>query len=372
MPDLYADGVEINIESGHWRLFNMQGTNSLTPFFTALRGEGMVRYTPAFGEKRGLPGDVLAVDYIKAIVVGYHEQRNRWLLGLQVAIYENEQPRFVELVGWPDKPDPQYSVDSHTAGRVLAEYLSCPLKLFGVKKAAQSGQFNARATVTGPAVAHQRTDVDPVQVKSKARSISLPLTHGEIWLGTVNKNQLTLRLPKEVTKEEKTRGEAPAYNQCVIDPNSHTVRLVPPTSLLGSFFGPQGRSIKFEGIRNVEHRHSIVNESRLERGDDGLAVDVTTTTHEYAVFLTLSDENLLLLRLTHVTSSDLRRRRIKVMPGGGDPSKVEADMLHMRQLQRDQVLHDRVAQFTESAAYVIAATLDKAVARTSVGEDLTQ
>src|SRR5258708_6435633 len=54
MTTLFADDIEINIEEGHWRLFKLQGANSLHPFFDVLRGSGLIEYATAFGDARGL------------------------------------------------------------------------------------------------------------------------------------------------------------------------------------------------------------------------------------------------------------------------------------------------------------------------------
>ena len=102
MATLFADGVEISIEDGHWRLYNTEGANSLSPFFDALRGTGLINYVVGFGASRGLPGNVLATDYVKAIVVGFDERQRRWTLGLHIQQQPAEKPRFVELVHWPD------------------------------------------------------------------------------------------------------------------------------------------------------------------------------------------------------------------------------------------------------------------------------
>lgn len=366
MPDFAADGIEITIENDYWRLFNQKGLNSLSPFFAAMRGDGLVHYTPEFGESRGLPGDKVAVEYIRAVVVGFDERRQRWTLGLHIAMSNEVKPRFVELVHWGTGNNPQSAVESHTAGRVLAEYLRCPLKLFGVTKPTQAPS-NPRATMTGPLVPHERVDMPLHEVRHLATTIEYPLALNNIWLGMAG--NLTLRLPREAT--DKEQGEAPAFHQVVIDKNNQAVRLIPPTSLLGMFFSGSGRSVPFAQIRNVEFRHTILRESSAQPGDDGLSIDVTITTHTFGVYLTLPTEALLLLRTQHVASSDLQRRRLKMVSGARTDLDTSAtDMTYMREHQRDQKMFERVRNFAEMVAISIAGTLDRPVVKTKVGSEV--
>src|ERR1041385_8668179 len=165
MATLFADGVEISIEDGHWRLYNIDGPNSLSPFFDTIRGTGLINYVSGFGASRGLPGTVLATDYVKAVVVGFDERRARWTLGLHIQEQPAEKPRFVELVHWPTGEDEQHGIESHQAGRILAEYTACPLKLFGVKKTPLvNSAGDKRATITGPQVPHHRHDIEVQRV----------------------------------------------------------------------------------------------------------------------------------------------------------------------------------------------------------------
>src|SRR5258707_4744949 len=176
MANFFADGVEINIEDGHWRLYNMQGVNSLSPFFDTLRGTGLLNYVAAYGQSRGLPGTVLAGDYVKAIVVGYDEKSQRWLLGLQLQMKELDKPRFVELVRWPAADNDEIAAESHQAGRILAEYIGCPLKLFGSKKAPmRRPDGTMRTGQTGMLEPLNRQDIDPQRVRLQSEQIDLPM-----------------------------------------------------------------------------------------------------------------------------------------------------------------------------------------------------
>lgn len=364
--DIIADGIEINIENGKWRLFNTTGAHSLTPFFETVRGEGLLRYTPGWAEPRGLPGNVLSIQYVRAVVVGLEKRNNRWTIGLHVALREDEPARFVELAHWPPEDLPEHAQASHTAGRVLAEFLTCPLKLFGVRKSAQQPGVS-HPTVTGPLAPHKREDVDLRDVQSLVKEINLPLTLGEIWLGQSNPHTLVLRLPKQTA--DKSKGEVPAYQNATFDRASQTVRLLPPTGLLGVVFGPRGRIVNYTDIRNVEYRHTLTHESTLKPEGGEMATDVTRSVHRHEVFLTLSDESVLILQIVHETSSELQRRRLTMKREGiEDIGQARQDMEYLRQHQRDQAYSERSRRFADRAALVIASNLSRNLVRTQVGD----
>ncbi len=366
MVSIMADQVEVNIEDGKWRLYNLQGSNSLSPFFQTVRGSRLLNYVPRFAEARGLPGTVVSGDFVRSVIVGFDEKRSRWLLGIQVMMENDEKPRFVELVRWPEGDDEQFGADSHRAGRVLAEYVGCPLKLFGVKKAtlAQAARTPQRGP-TGPLEPHRRSDLDPQRVRSRADQVRLPISMEGIWIGA-SRNGLILRLPKDT---EQVEGEAPAFNQCVIDRDGQAVRLVPPTGLLGSFLGPQGRIIRFQDIRNVELRHSIIQESSIRKDADGLDVDVTHTRDLFGIYLTLAQETVLLAQLRHQATNELARYRAKTKTLIDGDYDAEKEIAYLRQHQLDQQHRDAVAEFIESAALVIAAAMTRSLAQTVVGEE---
>jgi hypothetical protein len=367
MVTIIAEGVEINIEEGKWRLYNLQGSNSLSPFFYTVRGTRLLNYVARFGEPRGLPGTVLSGDYVRSVIVGFDEKRKRWLLGIHVMMANEEKPRFVELVRWPEGETEQCAIDSHKAGRVLAEYIGCPLKLFGVKKAVIAE--GAQRGPTGPLVPHRRADLDLTRVRFKADSVQLPMQADGVWVGAA-RTGVILRLSRE-TDQVKAGGEAPAFNQCVIDKDSRTVRLVPPTGLLGAFLGPQGRAIKFQDVRNVERRHTIVHESSLEKDADGMTTDVTQTKELFAIYLTLAEESVLLAQLRHVATSELARHRAKTKTLIDTGFDAEQEMAYLRQHQADQQHHDQVAELAESAALVIASAVECPLVQTEIGDELS-
>jgi hypothetical protein len=375
MANLFADGIEINIEDGHWRLFNVDGANSLSPFFDTLRGSGLVNYVPAFAESRGLPGTVLASDYVKATIVGFDENRKRWVIGLQVQMKEGEKPRFVPLVTWPviekdhDTHDVQHGTSAHQAGRVLAEYIGCPLKVFGSKKipvAQPAG--STRSGVTGPLGEHRRSDLDAQRVRFKAEQVELPISMEGIWIGET-RTTLNVRLAK--SNDSTNKGiELPAYNQVVIDKSAAIVHMVPPTGLLGSLLGVQGRNINIGDIRNVEYRHTINHESVIQKDEDGMAVDVSQAIHIYGVYLTLADESLLLLQLIHVQKNVLASHRARTGISAASKGNYDADreIAFLRGQQQDQMANDAKASFADTAAIVIASALQKSLVRTEIGD----
>ncbi len=371
MTTLFADDIEINIEEGHWRLFKLQGANSLHPFFDVLRGSGLIEYATAFGDARSLPGTVLAGDYVKAVVVGFDERYNRWTLGLHVQTQLDEKARFIELVHWAAGDDEKFGSESHLAGRVLAEYIPCPLKLFGAKKSPLARPDGTkRPGVTGPLEPHRREDMDIPRVRLKAESIQLPITRSGVWIGTT-RDTLNMRLSKEAD-QGKGLFEAPAFNQFVFDRPTQVIRLMPPTGLLGGFLGPQGRVIQLREVRNVELRHTVLHKSTVKQDSDGMATDNTQTTHLYGAYLTLADESILVAQLHHALTSDLTRHRIKTgISAGGKGAAYNSDeeMAYLRLHQSDQSRHDATSEFMESVAVVLAAGLGRPLVKTEVGAD---
>jgi hypothetical protein len=155
----------------------------------------------------------------------------------------------------------------------------------------------------------------------------------------------------------------------VIDKDSQTVRLMPPTGLLGAFLGPGGRSIKFQDLKNVELRHAVLHESSTKRGDDGMDIDVTQKRDLFGIYLTLKDETLLLIQLQHVSSTELAGHKVKTRTLMDTDYDAEKEMAYLRQHQRDQSHHDDIAEFIEDAAYVVAAATGRSLVRTEVGEE---
>jgi hypothetical protein len=363
MVNIPAENYEISIHDGYWQLYPTGETLSTRPVFQVTHGAGVIEYSPAFGESHKLPGTVLSIEYIRAVVIGYDEKLQRWLLGFQIARSVGEQPRWLELVRWTAGDNRQYGVAAQQAGRELAEHLACPLKIFGAKKVTQPLDPSVQHGVTGPLVPHKREDIGPQQVKLLAQSVVLPLQYPNMWLGRA-RSGVTLRLAKDATSSKKS-GIAPSFNQCVIDPNQGTIRLVPPTGLLGAFLGgQQSRVVKTTAVRNVELRHSLKRRFAPKETSGDVITEMTYLTHLWEVYLTLPDESLLLAQTDHNTSSDLSRQR--AMAGNKFEVNTEASIEYLRQHQADQEAYDAALNWADMAAIVIASTLGVRLVKTEV------
>jgi hypothetical protein len=189
-----------------------------------------------------------------------------------------------------------------------------------------------------------------------------------MWLGSA-KGGVTLRLAKEITATEDNE-IAPAFNQCIIDPKHGTIRLIPPTGLLGTFFsGQQGRDIKFHQVHNVERRHTIARRYVEKEDANRLVTEVIYTTHSWGIFLTLADESLLLAQTSHTTSSEITDQRARQEDKFAVNST--AGIQYLRQHQADQKRHDAAAEWAESAAVIIAGTIGIRLVKTEVEQDTT-
>ncbi len=367
MTVIPADGFEVRIRNSAWELVPTSELVTIQAVFHVVHGGAVMEYAADFGEARRLPGTVCAVEHVQAVVIGYDEKSQRWLLGL----YMNERQaksHWVELVHWPVGENRMYGAAAQQAGRALADYIGSPLKVFGAKKVtAPLSDPTVRGVVTGPLTPHAREDVEPDQVQELAQTIALPIQYPSMWLGR-ERSGVTLRLAKEATASH-TRREAPSFNQCVINADQGTIRLVPPTGLLGAFLGGQARVLKTADVRNVELRHTV--RERVELRDDrgGLATEVTYLLNVWGVYLTLTDESMLLAQTGHESNSDLLRNRAV----GGDKLAVDSarGLEYLRLHQADQALFERAQKWAESAALVIASALRTRLVRTEAQERLS-
>lgn len=363
MTTIPVENFEIRIHDAYWELIPTGDVLSTRPVFQVTHGAGVIEYSPDFGESHKLPGTVLSIEYIKAVVIGYEEKLQRWLLGFQIVRSTSEQAKWLELVRWPAGDNRLYGAAAQQAGRELAEYIGCPLKIFGAKKVTQPLDPGVQHGVTGPLVPHKREDIGPQQVKLLAQSVKLPIQYPNMWLGRA-RTGVTLRLAKDATAS-KRGGIAPSFNQCIIDAQQGTIRLTPPTGLLGAFLsGQQARVIKSSSVRNVELRHSLKRRfvPKEETGD--VVIEVTHITHLWEIYLTLPDESLLLAQTEHNTSSELSRNR--AMAGNKFAVNAEAGIEYLRQHQADQEAYDAASVWAETAAIVIASSLGMRLVKTEV------
>jgi hypothetical protein len=198
-----------------------------------------------------------------------------------------------------------------------------------------------------------------------AQSVKLPVQYPGIWLGRA-RDEVTLRLAKDAAFV-KAGGVAPSFNQCVIDPQQGVIRLLPPTGLLGAFFGgQQARVIKTSDVRNVEMRHTVVHKSETRTEDEDMMTEVTYTQYVWEVFLTLPDESLLLAQTSHATSSELSRKRATA--GNKFSVDTKAGIEYLRQHQADQEAYENAETFARTVSIVIASALGIRVVLTQVEE----
>jgi hypothetical protein len=367
MTNIQAEHIEVNIQDGMWRLIPTgDDAPSLLPVFEVTRGSGVMEYTPKFGEDHRLPGTVLSVEYVRAVVIGYEEKSQRWLLGLHIARREEDKARWMELVRWPAGDNALYASAAQQAGRELAEYIGCPLKIFGAKKLPQTTSEPARSGVTGPLTPHKREDIGPQRVKLFAQSVKLPVQYPGMWLGQAGRTGVALRLSKEVTSA-KSGGVAPSFNQCVIDTEQGMIRMIPPTGLLGAFLsGQQARVISTRDVRNVEMRFVISQRHTHEKAEKDLLTEKTYTTYSWNVYLTLPDESLLLAQTNHSTSSDLSRKRATVSDKFSVNTKEGIE--YLRQHQADQEAYEAAENYARTVAVVIASALGTHLVNTEVDD----
>jgi hypothetical protein len=356
MASIRTADTEIEISDTTWRLYDFF---SLTHQFEVIRGGGVLRYTGKYGEIVGLPGTQLAAQFIRAVVVGFDNDHQTWRLGLHVSELEGQKPTWVQLTHWPAGNTSEIATDAQKAGRFLAEFIGVPLKLFGVKKIPSQIK-------TGPLGRHRRKDIEANHVRAMARNIKLPLEYPGMWLGT-SRNGIVLRIDKRFIADKP--GEvAPAYQMCEVDAEHRVVKLLPPTGLLGSFFGASGRQLRFDEIRNVEYRYILVETSRARQSnDDNMLTEVLIRHHSWEVYLTLPEEALLLARTNHVVDSELDRRRISDIAGTKFDTDYEAAVNYYRQHAEDQKHLDDSRQWARAAAMVIAGAMDKPLVETESG-----
>ncbi|HML20425.1 MAG TPA: hypothetical protein PKD09_02175 [Aggregatilinea sp.] len=364
MTVIPADELEVRIRNTMWELVPTSDLVTIQAVFRAVHGGAVMEYSADFGEARRLPGTVCAVEHVQSVVIGYDEKSRRWLLGLYMN-QPQDKPRWVELVHWPVGDNRMYGAAAQQAGRALADYIGSPLKIFGAKKVtAPLNDPDVRGIVTGPLTPHRRDEIDPRQVMELAEPISLPIQYPSMWLGR-ERSGVTLRLAKDATSSQK-RHEAPSFNQCVINLEQGTIRLMPPTGLLGAFLGGQARVLKTADVRNVELRHTVRERSEMREESGGLATEVTYLLNIWGVYLTLSDESLLLAQTGHETNTNLLRSRAV----GGNKLAVDSarGLEYLRLHQADQSLFERAQKWAESAALVIAGALHTRLVKTEVQE----
>ncbi|MCI0712318.1 MAG: hypothetical protein L0154_19345 [Chloroflexi bacterium] len=350
---------EIEIAENHWRMFDFY---SLSPEFEVVRAGGLLRYTAKYGEAHGLPGTRMSAQYVRAVVAGFDPKAQLWRLGLHVSEKPGQQPVWIELTYWEPAQSTEASEAAPRVGRVLAEYLGSPLKLFGVKKPATEHK-------TGPLVPHKREEIPVNSAQAMARQLQLPVQVPGMWLD-MGRNGAHLRLDKNLTQGKP--GEiAPAYQNVEVDVEKGMVKMLPPTGLLGAFFTTPGRQIKFDEIRNVEYRHTQMDVAQVKESDsDNMLTEIRNKHHAWEVLLTMPGESLLIVRTTHVTEGDIQSRRVTDVGGSKFDTNFELGVDYYRKYEEDQRQMEEAGHFARSAALLFASSIGVKVVQTEIGTDL--
>jgi hypothetical protein len=99
-------------------------------------------------------------------------------------------------------------------------------------------------------------------------------------------------------------------------------------------------------------------------------IDFSRRRHQYALFLTLKDESVLLVKLEHIidprrTTTTMRAVQIGAATG---PREIEQEMMRLREYERQTGTLDQFKELTEQMALIMAATIGCGVVKTSVGD----
>ena len=156
-------------------------------------------------------------------------------------------------------------------------------------------------------------------------------------------------------------------------PKKSSVKLIPPTGLLGTFFsGARGREVRFREIRNVELRHvvELFSEMRQDNTHDKMMTEELTTRHAWEIHLTLADETILLAMTTHSAKQDRENQPMESTSKIDVASKFHTNVTYYQQLQQQQQEHDKAEHSAEATAYLVAAVIDCTLVKTQIGAEL--
>lgn len=353
-----ADKAVIHLDQHTWKLFP-EDSKALYPLLEITRGDTVIYYNAFYGEKAGLPGDRLGVDYVRAVLVGYHEESGKWILGLHIAQVEGEKPVFRPLVRWTN---PENLQEVRYAAQKLASLLVCPLKIVGEKKLPSESDDPMRSGVTGPLQPHLRTRISVEDIRHLVRGIKLPIRSANFMVD-VGKNGVVVRLDKEIVGGDE---DVPIFNIVEFNVDKSEAKLIPPTGLLGLFMKGSTRNLLFSMIYNLEFRYYKVDVSEQTASPDKKQlVDQLTTRHVWGVYLTLKDESLLLLKSSYTQSAELTQTRAEKV---GRISKFETNSIeginYFRKTLEEQNAIEERQNAMEHAAYIIAHAVGCPVVKT--------
>jgi hypothetical protein len=129
--------------------------------------------------------------------------------------------------------------------------------------------------------------------------------------------------------------------------------------------------IRFGEVRNIEFRHSARQTSSVHKDQsDNMLTEVLTTHHAWEVYVTTSDESILIAKTSHSHASDLTRQRVQDVAGAKFGADFEAAVEYYRQHEEDQKLLESAENWAHSAAIVFAGAIGCRLVVTSVGDEL--
>lgn len=360
---IQTDGFDILIDSIRWRLAQQRDDYfALGTVFECIRGANLITYHPNYGKQVGLPGDRMSLDYVRAVLVGYHNKSRRWLLGLHVLPNDDaEKPVFRALVRWPMSDPWTHQDEVRRVARMLAMMAACPLKIFGDEKLPAPTTDPKRSGFTGPLQPHNRERIEKPAIKQMAKQIDLPIRDETFDLHDGRHGPVLKQL-----KHPKAIGHStPVFALCEFNYDQKKLKLLPPTGLLGAFMGSKHKVILYSQIYNVELRHTKVQISET-RQDEDFQTEELTLQHFWEVYVTLAGESLLLIQETFKQSSELLQSRVNFV--GGD--KFETDSIegvkYFRKHMAEQEKIDQHSNNTEHAAYILANAIGCTIIKTEL------
>lgn len=363
MTTIHADGLDIEIDPNHWRLFSeFEEGKLLTPLFQVSKGDNVMYYSAQFGTRVGLPGDRLSAEFVRAVLVGYHEESRRWVLGLHLAKTADAKPIFKKLVQWREGDSNEHIQEVRIAARTLSLVLTTPLKVFGEKKLPSRTEDPERSGVTGPLEPHHRERIDRFDVKTRAAEITLPIKAGGFTLED-GRSGLVLRLTRQV----KGGVESPLFNLVEFSSKSQTIKLIPPTGLLGSFLGTKAQEIAYRRVKNVEVRYVKEEISHtIPSKDKTFMVEQLTVRHIWSIYLTLPDSSLMLAQSVFTQDPELMQSHVSMRGGDKFQTNSAEGVKYFKEHMEEQEKIDQHQADIESTAFVIAEVLDCAVVKTEI------
>jgi hypothetical protein len=312
----------------------------------------------------GLPGNMLSLDFVRAVVIGYNAKNKQWVLGLHLSKTPQENPAFRALVRWETSDETEYVEDVRQAARALAVFMSVPLKVFGEKKQPAKTFDPNRTGATGPLQPHERSMIERAEVRMEARKVATPID-GDGFKLTEEKNGLILRVSKPHSAKQQV--ETPFYSTVGFSIAKKKVTMLAPTGLLGALLTRPGRDLDFKDIANVEYRYFQVEKPEQVPSEDGKYMEEhVNILHLWSIYLTLKDEQVMLVQTSYVQPGELLQNRLKMM--GGD--KLTTDSIqgvnYFRQHLQAQESIDSHRETTENAALKIADTIGVNLVKTEV------